>query len=49
MWYFISCKSVTSTGITISKIANGKIVESWVEWDALGLMKQLGAVVSPPE
>ena len=36
----------TSTGISIYRIANGKIVEEWAEWDALGMMEQLG-VMSP--
>jgi predicted ester cyclase len=25
------------------RIADGKVVERWGEWDALGLMQQLGA------
>jgi hypothetical protein len=32
------------TGISIDRWQNGKIVESWVNWDALGLLQQLGAV-----
>ena len=32
------------TGISIARIANGKITESWNNWDALGLMQQLGVV-----
>ena len=35
-------KSVTGSGISIDKIADGKIVESWIHWDNLGLMQQLG-------
>jgi predicted ester cyclase len=31
------------TGITISRVSNGKITEEWQDWDALGLAKQLGA------
>jgi predicted ester cyclase len=34
------------TGISIARIANGKITESWNNWDALGLMQQLGVVSS---
>jgi predicted ester cyclase len=37
-------KKVTVTGINIMKIINGKIVESWAEWDAFGLMQQLGVI-----
>ena len=32
------------TGITIEQFSEGKIVEDWTNWDALGLMQQLGLV-----
>lgn len=31
-------------GITIERFEDGLIVEDWVAWDALGLMRQLGVV-----
>lgn len=31
-------------GITITRFSDGKVVESWTQMDALGLMQQLGAV-----
>lgn len=37
-------KAIKMTGIAIHRIVNGKIVEIWSNWDALGLLKQLGAV-----
>ncbi len=37
------------TGIFIDRIVNGKIVEGWTNWDALGLLVQLGAVPAPQE
>lgn len=37
-------KESTVTGLTIDKIKDGKIVESWNNWDTLGMMRQLGAV-----
>lgn len=37
-------KKVSWTGIGIDRIENGKIVETWVNWDLLGLLEQLGAV-----
>ena len=37
-------KMATVTGILINRIAEGKIAESWVNWDTLGLMQQLGVV-----
>jgi steroid delta-isomerase-like uncharacterized protein len=40
---------VIITGITIHRIEEGKIVEEWENWDALGLMQQIGAVPSPEE
>jgi predicted ester cyclase len=36
----------TVTEMHMFRIADGKVVERWCEWDALGLMQQLGAV--PP-
>ena len=35
---------VTVTGINIHRISDGKIVEEWGNWDALGLMQQLGVI-----
>jgi steroid delta-isomerase-like uncharacterized protein len=40
-------KVVTVTGISIDRFAEGKIVESWTNWDVLGLMRQLGAAPPP--
>ena len=37
-------KQATVTGITIDRLENGRIAESRTNWDALGLMQQLGAV-----
>ena len=31
------------------RIADGKVVEHWCEWDALGLMQQLGAIPAPAQ
>ena len=36
-------------GMTISRIEDGKIVEEWEIYDALGMMQQLGAIPSPEE
>ena len=32
------------TGITIKRIAGGKIAEAWTNFDALGMMRQLGLI-----
>ena len=39
-------KQVTGTGISIHRLANGKMAEAWVNFDALGMLQQLG--VLPP-
>jgi steroid delta-isomerase-like uncharacterized protein len=39
-------KKVSVEGITIHHITNGKILDSYARWDALGLMRQLGDVPS---
>ena len=36
-------RSVSVDGIWISRIKDGKIVETWDNWDTLGLLQQLGA------
>ena len=40
-------KQVTWTGMEIYRIAAGKLAETWVSVDALGLLQQLGAVPAP--
>lgn len=37
-------EEVTVEGISIWRIANGKIKECWFNYDALGLMRQLGVI-----
>ena len=37
-------KKITLTGIWITRIVDGKIVESWGEGDMLGFMQKLGAL-----
>jgi steroid delta-isomerase-like uncharacterized protein len=37
-------KHITTSGVTIARVSNGKIVEGYVNWDALGMMQQLGVV-----
>ncbi|MGW4774128.1 ester cyclase [Nocardia sp. NPDC004278] len=39
-------KPVVVQGISISRFRDGKAVESWVCWDTLGMMQQLGVVPS---
>ena len=40
-------KKVSVDGITIHQIVNGKIMDSYVSWDALGMMQQLGVAALP--
>jgi steroid delta-isomerase-like uncharacterized protein len=37
-------KQVTVSGLTISRLEGGKIVEEFQNWDNFGMMQQLGAV-----
>ena len=39
-------KQATVTGTTVDQIVDGRIVESWTNWDTLGLLQQLGVVPS---
>jgi hypothetical protein len=42
-------KELSWTGISIDRISEGKIVESWANWDMMGMMQQLGVVHTPGE
>jgi predicted ester cyclase len=42
-------KQVTIPAIRIYRVADGKMAELWVEFDALGLLQQLGAVPTPAQ
>ena len=37
-------KSVVISGISIERFANGKIAESWVNFDQMGMLQQLGVI-----
>ena len=39
-------KQVTGSGISIHRVASGKLAEAWVNFDALGMLQQLGVI--PP-
>lgn len=41
-------QAIGYTGIDINRIVDGRIVESWVQYDALGLLQQLGLVPEIP-
>jgi steroid delta-isomerase-like uncharacterized protein len=40
-------RQVSVTGIEIDRIASGKIVENWLNFDQLALLQQLGAIPVP--
>jgi steroid delta-isomerase-like uncharacterized protein len=42
-------KRMEITGITIKRFARGKIVEAWTNFDALGMMQQLGVIAAPQQ
>jgi predicted ester cyclase len=35
-------KRCTVDGISVAKFRGGKLAESWTQWDALGMLRQLG-------
>lgn len=37
-------KEVVVSGLTLSRLEGGKIVEEWTNWDTLGMLQQIGAV-----
>ena len=42
-------KPVSGTATIVSRVEDGKIQEDWVNWDALGLMQQIGAIPTPEQ
>ena len=42
-------RETVTTGIDMLRIAGGKIVEGWVDWDALSLLEQLTDLGAKPE
>jgi steroid delta-isomerase-like uncharacterized protein len=42
-----SGRRVSVEGIRIDRVENGKIAESWMQWDLLGLLEQIGALARP--
>jgi predicted ester cyclase len=42
-----SGRRCTVEGISISRFKGTRILEDWAQWDALGLMKQLGVAAAP--
>jgi predicted ester cyclase len=42
-------KELSWTGITIDRISEGRIVESWANWDMMGMMQQFSIVHAPGE
>jgi steroid delta-isomerase-like uncharacterized protein len=41
-------RSANVTGMTITRIVDGVMVEAWTSWDALGMLEQLGMIPGPP-
>ena len=42
-------KPVRISGMITDRIVDGKIAEEWSEWDALGMMQQMGVVATFPK
>jgi predicted ester cyclase len=37
-------KPISISGMGMDRVVDGKIVESWGNWDAMGMMAQLGVI-----
>jgi steroid delta-isomerase-like uncharacterized protein len=44
-----SGKPAVVTGMFINRVVNGKLVEGWTSFDALGMMMQIGAIPMPAQ
>jgi steroid delta-isomerase-like uncharacterized protein len=42
-----SGQTVRTRGITIARFVDGKVVESWDNWDQLGMLEQIGVYKQP--
>ncbi len=42
-----SNKALNFSGITVFRVSGGKIAEQWENYDALGMMQQMGVIPSP--
>jgi predicted ester cyclase len=42
-------KGDPTEGITIDRYEDGKLVESWTQWDTLGFMREIGAIPAGTE
>jgi steroid delta-isomerase-like uncharacterized protein len=42
-------KRITMSGLELFRLADGKIVESWLGYDNLSLMQQLGVIPTPKQ
>ena len=42
-------RRVTVTAMSIDRIADGQVVESWTIFDALGMLQQIGAIPAPDQ
>jgi steroid delta-isomerase-like uncharacterized protein len=42
-------KFMTVTGMDIGRIGKGRITEEWSNYDALGMLQQIGAIPAPSE
>ena len=40
-------KAITLSGLTLARVVDGKLAESWVNWDTLGMLQQLGVIPAP--
>lgn len=44
-----SGKQVEVSAVSIWHVAEGKLINEWVNWDSLGMMQQLGVIPAAPQ
>jgi steroid delta-isomerase-like uncharacterized protein len=42
-------RTIALSSINVLRCAGGKVAEQWIEYDALGMLQQLGAIPSPEQ
>ena len=42
-------KSFTISGVSVWEVRGNLLIQEWVNWDALGMMQQLGVIPAPME
>jgi predicted ester cyclase len=42
-----TAKQVIASGVVVDRLTDGRLVETWIQVDALGMLQQLGVFQAP--